>query len=505
MAEEETLKSRYTQLEDGKSSTSDRAELCAKMTLPYAYMEEDSSAQDDLNRNYTQGYGASLVNHLVGRLAGSILPASQPFFRLAASQEAMDAVTKGNEEAKFEVEKVLAEKERGILRYINDSNFRGSLYPALRLAVVTGNCLIEKLEEKGKYRVISLRNYVVARDYSGTITELIIRETLDRETLPEDIRSKIDEDEKTEDVELYTGVKLIDDKYELTQELMEEKVGEESTFKDLNERFIDVRWNKIDGEDYGRSFVEESLGTLIAYEKLSKVLVESSVVQSRVVQTVNPNGFTNYKDYVNAANGDVIIGQENDIGVVKVQKANDLRMTMELVQAYKQELAESFMKTLARDSERTTAYEVQQQAQQIEAAFGGVYTHIASDIQMPLIKEAMKNLKIEAKDDIEVIIMSGVQALGRSAELLKINQAMQELQMAQQLVGAEAVAAALNTQSVITSIIANSGVANNDWIKSTTKQNDEIAASKKEQMAQQAVMSAAKSGGQTLGQGVMGQ
>jgi len=484
---EETLKSAYLRLEGAKRATTDRAEICAKMTLPYAFMRIGTTSQDNLQRNYTQGFGAGLVNTLVGKLAGSILPSSQPFFRLAATEEAVASVAQGNQEAAFQIEKVLAEKENGILRYINNSNFRGSLYPALRLAVITGNCLIEKLPEVGKYRVINLRDYVVSRDYAGRIVELILRETLDKDTLPIELQSKIADNDKQEDIELFTRVMLVDGKYELTQELADEKVGEESTFENITDRFVDIRWNKIDGEDYGRSFVEDCLGTLIALEKQSKVLNEAAVAQSKTVFTVNPNGMTKYKDFVNAKNGGAIIGQEQDIGVVKVQKANDLQMTLQLVQQYKQELEKVFMVFTPRASERTTAYETQKVAQEIEAAFGGVYTHIAYDIQMPLIQEAMKHLKLKETKDVEVIIMSGVQALGRNAEALKVNQMMQEIQMLGQIVNPEEIATALNTQGLITAIVANSGVANKDFIKSSGQQAQEVGNAKQEQISQQLV------------------
>ena len=485
---EDTLESRYLELEDIKNSTTDRAELCSKFTLPYAFMEAGSTEQDDLERYHVQGFGASLVNRLVGRLALSILPPTQPFFRLSATQEAMDAVAQGNPEAEFQVEKLLAEKEIGILRYINNSNFRQSLYPALRLAVITGECIIEKLKEDGKYRVINIRNYVVKRDYAGTIVEIVIRETLDKETLPEDIRNTVGDEDKQEDIYLYTGVKLVEGIYELTQEVDGEKVGEESSIKKLSDRFINVAWNKIDGQDYARGMVEDSLGTFIELEKQLTVLAESASTQSKTVFTINPNGMTKYKDYANAKNGSIIIGQEADIGVVKVNKANDLQMTAQLVNEMKQELSTSFMQNMVRDSERTTAYEVQQKAQEIESAFGGVYTHIAYDIQMPLIKEAMKSLKIESEKDIDVIIMSGVQALGRNAELLKVNQFMQEIQLAGTIVGAEQIAGALNLQSLVTTIVANSGVANKDLIKSSQQQATEQGQAKEEALAQQAMM-----------------
>ncbi len=511
MAEEQDdvlYSARYAELEDDKSYTTDRAELCAKMTLPYAAMEEDSSAQDELQRNYTQGFGAKLVNHLVGKFALSILPPSQPFYRLSPTQEAMEAVSGGDDDAKFEIEKVMAFKEESILRYINNSNFRGSLYPALRLAVVTGNCIIEKLEEQKKYRVINLRDFVIKRDYAGTVVELIIRETLDYATLPEDIRNQVDEEDgDKEDILLFTSVTLEDGKYIIRQQVRDLVVGTEESLDTLEERYIDVRWNKIDGEDYGRSFVEDSLGTFIALEKQSEVLNKTAIVQSKTVFTVNPNGMTKYKDFVAAKNGTAIIGNEGDIGVVRTDKGSDLQTTYMLVQDFKKELNETFLMTGAsvRDSERTTAYEVQVIASEIEAAFGGIYTSIAHDIQMPLIKEGMKDIKADVVGaDVDVIITSGVQALGRTVEATKINNVMQELAMLGQLVGQEQVASALNAQAFVTEIIANSGVASKNFIKSANTQATDIGNAKTEQMSEEMLRSggveAAKAAGQQVAQ-----
>ena len=176
-----SIAERYGQLESDKSATSDRAEQCAELTLPYAFVEENSTSQSNLNRGYTQGFGAQLVNHLVGKLALTILPPSQPFYRFSPTQEALDAVAQGDPNKKFEIEKILATKEEGVLRGINKSKFRSSLYPALRLAVITGNCIIEKLDEG--YKVINLRDYVIKRDFKGQVIEFIIREKLDSEFL----------------------------------------------------------------------------------------------------------------------------------------------------------------------------------------------------------------------------------------------------------------------------------------------------------------------------------
>jgi hypothetical protein len=144
-----------------------------------------------------------------------------------------------------------------------------------------------------------------------------------------------------------------------------------------------------------------------------------------------------------------------------------------------------------RDSERTTAYEVQQVAAELEASFGGVYTSISSDIQMPLIKNAMSSLKIEADKDIDVIITTGVEALGRNVEMSKINGMMQELSMFAGLVGAEAIAKSINADSVISAIVANSGVASRNFLVSQMEKEQVEAQNQLNQFSQQVAGGAA--------------
>lgn len=495
-----TAKARYEELDSDRGSTLDRARLCSKLTIPYLLQEESASAQDDLSRGYAQGYGAKLVNHLVGKFALSILPPSQPFYRLGATQEAMEALTQGNEDARVKIEEILSMKEEGILRYINKSRFRSSLYPALRRAMVTGDTLIEKLEDD-TFRVFRLDSYVIKRDASGNILDLIIKETLDYEAVPEDIQSTIDEKDKDEPVDLYTRVYLEEGSYHRYQEIAEETVsGSETDLKKLSDLYISVRWNKIDGEDYGRGFVEEHLGTLISLEKQSKVLNETSTVSSKIVYTVNPNGMTKYSDFVNAKHGGAIIGVETDIGTVKVNKGSDLIQTAQLVSDYKRELAEAFLMGSAsiRDAERVTAHEVQLVASELEASFGGIYTAISEDIQIPLVENAMETLNIDGGDEVEVIITTGVEALGRNVELSKINGLIQELGSLAQLVGQEQVAQQVNTKNLVSAIVSNSGVASKGFLLTSTQ----VEGEKENQMADEAVSTAVGSVASQAGQAV---
>jgi hypothetical protein len=493
-----SAKEYFAKLDGDRSSTLDRAEKMAKVTIPYLFMEEGTSGQDDLTTGYTQGFGAKLVNHLTGKFALSILPPSQSFYRLSAGNEAMEKVTGGDRKYEQEVEKILAQIEDGIMRYINNTRFRKSLYPALRLAMVTGECIVEKVEDN-VYKIHNLRKYVIKRDSSGNILHLVIQELLDADALPDGI--DVEEENEEQEVELYTHFYLEDGVYNMYQEVEGNKFNE-GTLKKFTDKFINVRWNVVDGEDYARSFCEEHYETFVNLEKQMKVLVSNAIVSSKTVFTVNPNGMTRLKDYVDAKNGDAIVGNETDIGTVKVNKHIDLQSTYQLVTDLKRELAETFLMSSAgiRNAERVTAQEVQLVASELEASFGGIYTAIASDIQMPLVENAISSLNIEGMEDIDIIITSGVEALGRTVEQQKVRNMIQDLGGLAQLIGTESIIQNLNPEALISSIINNSGVGNKNFMKDLVTKEAEAKAQQEQQLAQQALQPALQEAGKGMGQ-----
>jgi hypothetical protein len=370
----------------------------------------------------------------------------------------------------------------------------------LRISIITGDSLIERIGDN-EFRLFNMRRYVVKRDASGKILDIVIKENIDYDAVPDDIRSKITEENKDQPVELYTRAELVEGIYKVSQEINDEIVaGSEKDLKVLSDRFISLRWNRVDGEDYGRSYAEEFLGTIIALEKQLKVLNESAVIASKTVFTVNPNGMTKYSDFLDAANGDVIIGSETDIGTIKSNKHVDLQITHALVNEYKQELAQAFLmgSSAIRDAERVTAREVQMVATELESSFGGIYTAIAEDIQIPLVESAMKSLKIEAGKDIDIIITAGVEALGRNIEMSKINNLLNELGMLAQLVGPDEIKKVINVSSVTSSMVANSGVAGKNFLYTSSELAANDKAAKQEAMTQQMLQGGLPTAGQAM-------
>lgn len=489
MAVEQTAKERYAELEPARTTIIDRAVECAELTLPYVIREDGADASTEYPDSYVRGFGAKLVSNLTGKLVPAILPTNQPFHRLTPSQEALSAVSRDNPDMIAEIYKIIAEKDEALFRAINKSKFRGVAYPLIEMAIVTGNGLVERNDD-GSYRLFNLRSYVVKRSPNGKIVDLIIYETADYEALPDDVRNMIDERDKDTPVELHTQVKLVDGKYEYHQEANGELIsGSEATLKSVDERFIVIAWNMLSGEDYGRGYVEKYLDTLKDLNTHLKVISSSAIVNSRTVLTVNPNGMTKYKEFVEAKNGDAIVGLAQDIGVVRTEKHNDLKLSYDIIQDYKRELSEAFLMSAGavRDSERTTKYEVQVLMNELDGALGGIYTSLAEQIQKPLVMFAFKDIKLPETKEVDVDIISGAEALGKNIESLRIQDLLENLAGLAQIVGQEKIASTINTENVISSMVANSGVASKNLVYSAKEIQAKEAQQKQELMAQQAL------------------
>ena len=136
--------------------------------------------------------------------------------------------------------------------------------------------------------------------------------------------------------------------------------GSEGTYPLDKSPWIPLRFTKIDGEDYGRGYVEEYLGDLRSLEALTMAIVEGSAISAKVLFLVNPNGVTEQRTLVEAPNGAVRTGNAEDVTVLQVQKNNDFNTAYQMIEAISQRLAFAFLMNTAvqRGGERVTAEEI---------------------------------------------------------------------------------------------------------------------------------------------------
>ena len=118
-------------------------------------------------------------------------------------------------------------------------------------------------------------------------------------------------------------IKKINDTQDVKGIVIESSSGEYPIDKSP---WLPLRYTRIDGEDYGRGFVEEYIGDLKSLESLTKAIVEGSAAAAKVLFMVNPNGTTRARTLAEAPNGAIVQGSDGDVSVLQLNKFNDFRV-----------------------------------------------------------------------------------------------------------------------------------------------------------------------------------
>jgi hypothetical protein len=238
-----------------------------------------------------------------------------------------------------------------------------------------------------------------------------------------------------------------------------------------------LRWTRIDGEDYGRSYVEEYIGDLISLEGLSKAILEASAVSAKVIFMVAPNGTTRARDISKADNGAIVSGNAAEVSTLQVQKQADMSIASNTVAAITERLAFAFLMNSAiqRAGERVTAEEVRYMAGELEDALGGVYSILSQEFQLPLVNRIIarmtkkKRLPSLPKGVANPTIVTGLEALGRGHDMNKYQMFLQALAP----LGPQAVGQFMNVGDYITRVGTALGIDMDGLIKSEEQMQQE--------------------------------
>ena len=183
-----------------------------------------------------------------------------------------------------------------------------------------------------------------------------------------------------------------------------------------------MRFNTVDGEDYGRGRVEEFLGDIRSLEGLSQALVEGSAAASKVVFLVSPSSTTKPKTIADAGNGAIVQGRPDDVGVIQVGKTADFRTASEQMQNLERRISDAFLVLQVRQSERTTAEEVRLTQMELEQQLGGLFSLLTVEFLIPYLDRTLhilqRNREIPKipKDIVSPTIVAGVNAIGRGQD-----------------------------------------------------------------------------------------
>lgn len=431
----EKAKAVYERLKSVRDAYTKRAEDCAAMTIPSLFPKEsDSESTEYMVPN--QSLGARGVNNLSSKLLLALLPPNSPFFRLSISDKVLAqlAAQQGGDKVKQQIEQALLQIEQRIIKYIETRQIRVTIKEALNQLIVAGNCLLFLPPKEGGAKLYRLSNYVLQRDALGEVIQIIAMDTVSFATLPENLKALVVTDgnipQPEEQYQIYTHVyRDGDEHYKSYQELNGEVIeGSEQTYPAEKTPWIALRLIKVDGESYGRSFVEEYLGDLQNYDAHSEALRNFAAVTSNIFFLVNPAGITQPRNLAKARAGAFVPGRPEDVQAIQLNKLNDLNVTKAYLDGLEQRLSYVFMLNSAvqRNAERVTAEEIRYVAGELEDTLGGTYSILSQELQLPLVRRLMAQLEANGEipplpeGAVDPTITTGMEALGRGHDLNKL-------------------------------------------------------------------------------------
>ena len=488
-------KSRYDHLSSYRSQFLDTAVECSKLTIPYLIQRDEFRVTHQTLKQPWQSVGAKGVVTLASKLMLSLLPPQTTFFKLQLRDDKLGEELPA--EMKSELDLSFAKMERMVMESIAASSDRVVVHQALKHLVVGGNALIFMGKDGLKH--YPLNRYVVDRDGNGTVIEIVTKELINKNLLPDDILKDpptvMDESFAHEDdVEVYTHVRLDNNRWLWYQEVYGKKIpGSDSKAPKDASPWLVLRFNSVDGENYGRGRVEEFLGDLKSLDALAQSLVEGSAAAAKVVFVVSPSSTTKAQTLAKAGNGAIVQGRPDDIGVIQVGKTADFTTAMTMMQQLERRLAEAFLILTVRQSERTTAEEVRLTQLELEQQLGGLFSLLTVEFLLPYLNRKMLVLQRSGqlpripKDLVNPTIVAGINALGRGQDRESLTSFIMTIA---QTLGPEALMQYINTDEVIKRLAAAQGIDVLNLVKSMDQINaerDEAAQAEEDMiMAQQA-------------------
>ena len=486
-------------LSSGRTQFLDTAVECSELTLPYLVRQDDDATGKRTLLQPYQSVGAKAVVTLAAKLMLAILPPQTAFFKLQVREDKLGEQL--DPSMKSEMDLSFSKIERLIMDYIAASNDRVVLHQALKHLIVSGNALIFMGKDGLKH--YPLNRYVVERDGNGNVIEIITKEMVSRKVLgiaPPTPNDEVNSDSEygagEDDAEVYTCVKMDESSgsWRWHQEVDDMILaGSQSTAPKNASPWLVLRFNTVDGEDYGRGRVEEFIGDLRSLDGLSQALVEGASVASKVVFLVSPSATTKPGTLAKAGNGAIIQGRPEDVGVVQVGKTADFATAAQLSQQIERRILEAFLVMNIRNAERVTAEEVRLTQLELEQSLGGLFSLLTVEFLIPYLNRTMLILQRSnqipklPKELVRPKIVAGINSLGRGQD----NEALTRfVATVGQTLGPEALAKYIDPTEAIKRLAAAQGIDILNLVR-TAEQLQEMQAQAQAQAANQSLVNQA--------------
>ena len=504
--ENSSAASRYARLASDRTIFLDTARECARLSLPYLLTPTGVINGQKLPTPW-QSIGAKGANVMASKLMLSLFPVTATFFKLQINDGKLASDPNLDARIKSEIDLSLSKMERVIMQHVAESQDRVVLHQAMKHLIVTGNVLVY-MGSSG-VKLYPLDRYVVVRDGDGQPTEIVTVESINRQFLPEQFQkpksgiNRVDDNTATPSIDVtvgedeaavYTWAKLTDGQWRWRQEVDGEIIEDSYGKSPKNTTpWLPLRFNIVDGEDYGRGRIEEYLGDLKSLEGLMQAMVEGSAASAKVVFLVSPSATVKPATLAKAGNGAIIQGRQEDVSVVQVAKQADFSTAYQMITQLTQRLSEAFLILTVRQSERTTAEEVRATQQELNEQLGGIYGNLTTELLRPYLQRKLFVLQRSGvlpklpKGVVFPTVLAGIEGIGRGQDRESL---MMFLQTVSQSLGPEAMMKFINPDEAIKRLAAAQGIDPLQLIKTAEERQQEDQQAR-QQMAQASLMNQA--------------
>jgi hypothetical protein len=474
-----TAADRYEVLASDRTEFLDAARTAAALSLPYLLPPSGHSAGSKLKTPW-QSMGARGVNVMASKLMLALFPVNTSFFKLQVSDGEFVANPQLNAKIRSEVDQSLAKMERIVNQSITGGMDRVTLTQAVRHAVATGNGLL--FDHKKGLKFYPFDRFVCVRDGNSQPVEIITVEGVDKDTLPKGFLDSpkvegnpngvqrdsggpssvstvtLEEDE----VLVYTWAKVVEGNWMWHQEAEGKKIPKSQGMCPVDApAWIPCRFNVVDGENYGRGRVEEFIGDLKSLEGLMQTLVEGSAEAAKIRYLLNPGAISKPKEFAEAENGDILVGRPEDLVAVQLNKQADLATAYQMIMALTKSLSEAFLILSVRQSERTTAEEVQATRQEVMEQLGGILGTLTTEVAVPFLKRRLAVLQRKGqlpklpKGLVLPTVVAGLDGIGRGQDREALVRVATTIQ---QVLGPEVFVQKVNADEFLKRLFAAEGI-----------------------------------------------
>lgn len=474
MYDDMTVQEFYRREEGRRSSWLQRSQdICAEV-LPTFYGDEWKCTRGRNNsRKYTNEPDSSvpgqLVEGLVNKVVFGIAPPTEPTVRyqmdpieaqiaaefvvqakLSAGELDPQEIDIGDEIAaetarlQSDVEEKFITREQSARAEFNRLRLRAFLRRAVQHVFYGGQGLmyVPMDPSDDNCRIWGMDQLVTKRDASGKCFRWATVEMYHPGALPEDIRKVVEEaraqDEEAEEddlVEVYYQGKLRDGTLYVCMEVEGEKVWEEEYPEDESPFFL-FGGDGYLGTDYRRPFLDTYYREIVEYNGLRAALNKRAGIAGLMSKVMVRKGKgLNMRRFLNSDT--FAVGDPGDIFVPEGGGMSDFQLLQVMEQDLLRHLSQAllYVPSSIRNSERTTATEVELTKQELElSTLGSLLGNFIDEFIIPLYRILEKRIQKRHGDSLPELpegviptVVTGLEALGRAIEGSRLATTMQTI------------------------------------------------------------------------------